>query len=102
MAIDLDDSGVKYDTTCINIVPGSLRLPIACEVCHPKSEIHIKKSNLKCKKQRQKHSTNKFKQYWMSKWSSIIGPLKKHNFTRRNLDTNQDIEIQFEEVKNSF
>ena len=101
-AMDLDLSDIKYDTTCINIVPGGLPLSIACEVCHPKFDIHTKKSSQKSKKQRHKHITNKCKQFWMSKWSNgNIGPLKKHNFTRGYLNINQDVEIQFEEANKS-
>ena len=99
-AIDLDLSDINYDTTCIDIVPGGLPLSIACEICHPKLDIHTKKSSQRSKKERQKHSTNKCKQYWMSKWSNQnIGLLTKHNFTRRYLNIKQDVKIQFEEYK---
>ena len=101
-AIDIDLSDIRHDTTCINIVPGGLPLSIACEVYHPKLDIHTKKSSQKSKKQRHKHLTNKCKQFWMSKWSNgNIGPLKKHNFTRGFLNINQDVEIQFEEANKS-
>ena len=61
--MDLDLSDIKYDTTCINIVPGGLPLSIACEVCHPKLDIHTKKSSQKSKKQRHKLLMNKCKQF---------------------------------------
>ena len=101
-AVDLDISDINYNTICINIVSRGLPFSIVCEVCHPKLDIYTKKISQKSKKQRQKNSTNKCKQYWMSKWSNgNIGPLAKHNFTRRCLNINQDVEIQFEEVKQS-
>ena len=100
-AIDLDLSDIKFDTTCIDIVPGGLPLTIACQVCHPKLDIHTKKSSQKSKKQRLKHSTNKCKQFWHSKWSNgNIGTLNKHNFTRAYLNINLDVQIEFNVVNN--
>ena len=60
-AVDIDHSDIKYDTTCINIVPGGLPLTLACELCHGKLDIHTKKSSQPSKKQRQKHDTNKYR-----------------------------------------
>ena len=89
-AIDLNHSDIKYDTTCIDIVPGDFPLSLACEICHGKLDIHTKKSS--------QNLTNRYKQYWMSKWSNQnIGLLTKHNFTRRYLNIKQDVKIQFEE-----
>ena len=100
-AIDLELSDIKFDTTCIDIVPGCLPLTIACQVCHPKLDIHTKKRSQKSKKQRLKHSTNKCKQFWHSKWSNgNIGTLNKHNFTRAYLNINLDVQIEFNVVNN--
>ena len=49
-AIYIDLSGIRYDTTCVNIIAGGLPLSIACDICHPKLDIHSKKSSQKRKK----------------------------------------------------
>ena len=65
----IDLSGIKYDSTCVNITPGGLPLSLACDICKPKLDIHTKKSSQKNKKERKaKNLTNKCKQYWMCKW----------------------------------
>ena len=78
-------------------------MALACDICAPKLDIHSKKSSQKTKKERHKHVSNKCKQYWVSKWSNEkclqTGLLKKHNLTRRYLNIQQDVKIDFEEVK---
>ena len=102
-AIHIDLSKIKYDSTCLNIVPVGLPMALACDICAPKLDIHSKKSSQKTKKERHKHVSNKCKQYWISKWSNEnrlqTGLLKKHNLTRRYLNIQQDVKIDFEEVK---
>ena len=103
-AIHINISNIKHDTTCCNILPGGLPITVACDICKSKLDIHTKKSSQKSKKERHKHASNKCKQYWIIKWSdesrSQIGLLKKHNLTRRYLNIQQDVKIDFEEVKN--
>ena len=102
-AVHISLSSIKYDSTCVNIVPGGLPIALACENCKPKLDIHSKKSSKKEKKERHKHATNKCKQYWISRWSdektSQIGLLKQHNLIRRYLNIELDVKIEFEEVK---
>ena len=102
-AIHIDLTRIKYDSTCVNIVSGGLPITIACDICQSKLDIHSKKSSKIEKKERHKHVTNKCKQYWISKWSNEntmqIGLLKKHNLTRRYLNIEQDVKIDFENVK---
>ena len=87
----------------MNIVSGGLPITIACDICQSKLDIHSKKSSKIEKKERHKHVTNKCKQYWISKWSNEnttqIGLLKKHNLTRRYLNIEQDVKIDFENFK---
>ena len=68
-AEDIDLSGIKYDSTCVNITPGGLPLSLACDICKPKLDIHTKRSSQKEKKERHKYFTNRCKQYWMCKWT---------------------------------
>ena len=102
-AIHIDLTRIKYDSTCVNIVPGGLPITIACDICQSKLDIHSKKSSKIEKKERHKHVTNKCKQYWISKWlnenTTQIGLLTKHNLTRRYLNIELDVKIDFEEVK---
>ena len=60
-AVLIDCSNIKYGTICVDILPGVLLLSISCEVCHPKLDIHRKKSSKKYKKGRNKNSTNQCK-----------------------------------------
>ena len=49
-AIHINLSKIRYDSTCLNIVPGGLPISIACDICQPKLDIHLKKSSKKSKK----------------------------------------------------
>ena len=49
-AIHIDHSSIKYDSTCVNIVPGGLPITMACDICQPKLDIHSEKSSKKDKK----------------------------------------------------
>ena len=93
-AVHIDLCNIKYDTTCIDILPGGLPVSIACEVCHSKLDIHSKKSSQKQKKERYKHSTNRCKQYWLTKWSDEGGNKSRHYFTRNSLNIGQDAMIE--------
>ena len=48
--IHIDHSSIKYDSTCVNIVPGGLPITMVCDICKPKLDIHSKKSIKKSKK----------------------------------------------------
>ena len=54
-AEDIDLSGIKFDSTCVNITPGGLPLLLACNIYKPELDIHTKKSSKKNKKERQKY-----------------------------------------------
>ena len=104
-SIHIDLSDIRLDTTCVNIVPGGLPLSTACEICKPKLDIHTKRSSQKSKKERQKHPSNRCKQYWTSKWGatrdcSTSGNNVNHVFTRQYLNINQDVEIEYDSYKN--
>ena len=98
-AIHIDISNIKHDTTCCNILPGGLPITVACDICKSKLDIHTKKSSQKSKKERLKHASNKCKQYWITKWSGgnnvTTGESLKHIFTRRYLNIEQDVKIEF-------
>ena len=99
-AIQINLSEIKYDTTCVNILPGGLPPSIACKVCSPKLDIHSKKSSQRFKKERNKHVTNRCKQYWLSKWSKDKGcNTQRHHFTRNYLNIKQEEVVEFEVVK---
>ena len=98
-AIHIDISNIKHDTTCCNILPGGIPFHVACDICKSKLDIHTKNSSQKSKKERLKHASNKCKQYWISKWSGgnpvTTGESLKHSFTRRFLNIEQDVKIEF-------
>ena len=102
-AIHIDISNIKHDTTCCNILPDGLPITVACDICQPKLDIHTKKSSQKYKKERLKHKSNKCKQYWITKWSGgnniTTGESLKHIFTRRYLNIEQDVKIEFTNLK---
>ena len=103
-AVDIDLSGIKYDSTCVDITPGGLPLSLACDICKSKLDIFTKKSSQKNKKERQKHLTNRCKQYRMSKWlddssNRTPGEFIKHNITRNYLGIEQGIEIDYGSYK---
>ena len=83
----------------INIASGGLPLTLACDICKPKLDIHTKKSSQKKKKkERQKHVSNRCKQYWMNKWTDqkskrTPGEVLKHNLTRNFLGIELGIKI---------
>ena len=101
--IHIDISNIKHDTTCIHILPDGLPIIVACDICKPKLDIHTKKSSQKHKKERHKHQSNKCKQYWGTKWSGgnnvTPGESLKHVFTRRYLNIEQDVKIEFTKLK---
>ena len=41
-AVGIDHSDIKYDTTCINMVPGGLPISLVGEICHGKLDTHTK------------------------------------------------------------
>lgn len=102
-AVHIDLSHINYDTTCVNILPGSLPFNLACENCGPKLDIFTKKSSKSNKKERHEHETNRCKQYWLSKWvthdNSTIEHVSKHKLTRSYLHIDQDIELEYETLK---
>ena len=102
-AVYIDLSNINYDTTCVHILPGGLPVNLACEICGPNLDIFTKKSSKANKKERHKHETNRYKQYWSSKWvmhnNSTIGHVNKHKLTRSYLHIDQDIELEYECLK---
>ena len=99
-AVHIDISDIRYDTTCIDILPGGLPVSIASKVCHSNLDIHSNKSSQKHKKARYKHSTNRCKQYWLSKWSNDKGGnTSRHYFTRNYLNIEQDVMIELVGLK---
>jgi len=66
-------------------------------------DIHTKKSSQKSKKERLKHASNKCKQYWITKWSGgnnvTTGESLKHISTRQYLNIEQDVKIEFTNLK---
>ena len=104
-AIHIDLSDIKYDSTCVDIIPSGLPLSLTCDICKSKLDIFTKKSIQKNKKERQKHLTNKCKQYWMCKWldqssNRTPGEFIKHNITRNYLGIKLGIEIDYDSYKN--
>ena len=100
--IDLTD--IQYDSTCIDIIPNGLPYSVACDICKPKLCIHTKKSSKKKKKERNKHESNKCKQYWISKWGKSTryitqGEVMQHIFTRRFLGIEQGVMICYDSFK---
>ena len=101
---DIDLSGIKYDSTYINITPDGLPFSLACDICKPKMDIHTKRSSKQPKKERHLHVTNRCKQYWMCKWPNqtlnrTAGEVLKHNITRNYLGIKLGIEIDYDSYK---
>ena len=102
--IDIDLSGIKCDSTCVNITPGGLPLSLACDICKSKLDIHTEKSIQINKKKNTKTITNRCKQYWMYKWvdqssNRTPGEFIKHNITRNYLGIELGIEIDYDSYK---
>ena len=99
-AIHIDLGDICYDTTCVTILPEGLPVTVACDVYKGKFDIHTKKSSKKSKKERQKHASNRCKQYWISKWETGVtttqGKRTKHVFTIHYLNISQDITIDYD------
>ena len=99
--IDIDVSDIKYDSTCVDIIPNGLPMSIACDICKSKLDVHTKNSSKKHKRERNKHQSNRCRQYWDSKWgedrSKYLnqGCTLKHMFTRRYLNIEQKVVIDF-------
>ena len=78
---------------------------VAMIICYLKLDIHTKQSSQQSKEERQKHLTNKCKQYWMSKWLTpdnqlTTGQLMKHNIRHRYLNIEQYVRLDYENAKN--
>ena len=100
-AISIDASDIKFDNTCINILPGGLPLSLSCDICKPQLDIHSKRSSKPDKKFRNKHPSNRCQQLWTSKWGKdnktmTDGLAIKHATTRRFLGIAQDVTIEYE------
>ena len=102
-------SDINYDSTCITVIPDGLPVSLACENCKAKLDVHSKRSSVQSnKKQRNKHSRNRCRQYWsdflLENPTITEGQGIMHNRTRRflGIETNLVLEYVSEYNKNNL
>ena len=102
--VNICNTTIKYDTTCLTIERGGLPLSLCCEICAPKLDPLTKKSSRRKVKERHKHPSNQCKQYWLSRWgrdsqTSEQGKLIRHNIVRRYLNIDLDVLIKYHSLR---